>query len=92
MSAALISAGRAGQATSSAASIKLAWEQIHANIDLLEARAELPRAGRERLGKCRRAVQGQRYSVVVHGVGLCDEYPACYYTEDWSRDGYDGRL
>ncbi len=32
----------------------------------------------------------QRYSVVVHGVGLADEYPACFYTEDMERSGYDG--
>jgi Xaa-Pro aminopeptidase len=25
-----------------------------------------------------------------HGVGLCDEYPAVYYPEDWEMAGYDG--
>lgn len=30
-----------------------------------------------------------RYSVVLHGVGLCDEYPAIYYSED-AAHAYDG--
>jgi Xaa-Pro aminopeptidase len=33
-----------------------------------------------------------RYSVLFHGVGLCDEYPAVPYPEDWQRSGYDGVL
>jgi Xaa-Pro aminopeptidase len=31
-----------------------------------------------------------RYSVVSHGVGLCDEYPAIKYAEDRASSGYDG--
>ena len=26
----------------------------------------------------------------MHGVGLCDEYPAIYYPEELEDDGYDG--
>ena len=33
-----------------------------------------------------------RYSVMFHGVGLCDEYPAIYYPEEWDDFGYDGQL
>jgi Xaa-Pro dipeptidase len=33
-----------------------------------------------------------RYSVLFHGVGLCDEYPAVPYPEDFDRSGYDGVL
>ncbi|MTH96724.1 aminopeptidase P family protein [Roseibium sp. RKSG952] len=33
-----------------------------------------------------------RYSVLFHGVGLCDEYPAVPYPEDWAATGYDGVL
>ena len=29
-------------------------------------------------------------SVVMHGVGLCDEYPSIRYREDWDSYGYDG--
>ncbi len=33
-----------------------------------------------------------RYSVLIHGVGLCDEYPAVRYPCDWEEVGYDGQL
>ena len=33
-----------------------------------------------------------RYSVIYHGVGLCDEYPAIRYPSDWESGGYDGLL
>jgi Xaa-Pro aminopeptidase len=33
-----------------------------------------------------------RYSVLFHGVGLCDEYPSIPYPSDWERSGYDGVL
>ncbi|MDJ0778577.1 MAG: Xaa-Pro peptidase family protein [Gammaproteobacteria bacterium] len=31
-----------------------------------------------------------RYGVVMHGVGLCDEYPSIRYREDYDAHGYDG--
>jgi Xaa-Pro aminopeptidase len=31
-----------------------------------------------------------RYGVVMHGVGLCDEYPAIRYREDYDSYGYEG--
>jgi Xaa-Pro dipeptidase len=31
-----------------------------------------------------------RYSCVVHGVGLCDEYPSVGYPGDEKKGGYDG--
>lgn len=33
-----------------------------------------------------------RYGVMFHGVGLCDEYPSIRYPEDWTECGYDGVL
>ena len=36
--------------------------------------------------------RANRYSTVVHGVGLADEYPAIYYPEDAKDSGYDGVL
>ncbi len=36
--------------------------------------------------------RAQRYSVVAHGAGLCDEYPAIRYPEDFETCGYAGRL
>ena len=34
--------------------------------------------------------RAQRYSVLAHGVGLCDEYPSIYYPEDYQSYGTDG--
>ena len=31
----------------------------------------------------------QRYGVMMHGVGLCDEYPAIYYPEDFVEGAFD---
>lgn len=30
------------------------------------------------------------YTVMAHGVGLCDEYPSIYTREQWPATGYDG--
>jgi Xaa-Pro aminopeptidase len=30
------------------------------------------------------------YSVAVHGVGMCDEWPAVVYMRDWDESAYDG--
>lgn len=35
--------------------------------------------------------RSNRYSLVLHGVGLCDEYPGIYYSED-SAFAYDGEF
>lgn len=32
----------------------------------------------------------RHYTTQFHGVGLCDEYPAVYFPEDWEAAGYDG--
>ena len=34
--------------------------------------------------------RAQRYGVLGHGVGLCDEYPSLYFQEDYPAAGYDG--
>lgn len=36
--------------------------------------------------------RAQRYGVMFHGVGLCDEYPSLRYPDDWNACGYDGVL
>ncbi|MYB04169.1 MAG: aminopeptidase P family protein [Acidimicrobiaceae bacterium] len=32
------------------------------------------------------------YTVLSHGVGLCDEYPSVFTRERWGRTGYDAEL
>lgn len=34
----------------------------------------------------------RRYGVALHGVGLCDEYPALATHVDYDTDGFDGRF
>jgi Xaa-Pro dipeptidase len=70
----------------------MAYEQIHTNLDLL----------RPGIGFCEFAEKSfrlpprfapNRYSVIFHGVGLCDEYPASLYVEDYEAGaGYDGLI
>jgi len=69
---------------------RLAWEQIHSNMDLIRpgmSYRELAETSWALPDNCR----ANRYSVIAHGVGLCDEYPACVYLEDFDY-GYDGLL
>ncbi len=68
---------------------RLAWEQIHTNMDLLKAGVSY-RELAEKAWKMPESCRDNRYSVVVHGVGLCDEYPAVLYLEDFDAAGYDG--
>ncbi len=69
---------------------RLALEQIHHNTDLLKPGLSF----RELAGtawKMPQSCLANRYSCVVHGVGLKDEYPHCSYREDGDRaGGYDG--
>jgi Xaa-Pro aminopeptidase len=69
----------------------MAEEQIAANIEMLRPGRtfrELSHAGTSLPADC----LPNRYSVLFHGVGLCDEYPAVPYKDDWERSGYDGVL
>ena len=33
-----------------------------------------------------------RYSCILHGIGMCDEYPHMAHYDDYDRGGYDGML
>ncbi|MGI9310155.1 MAG: M24 family metallopeptidase [bacterium] len=66
-----------------------AYEEVHRNLELLRPGitfAEISARAFEREAE----FVARRYPCVMHGVGLCDEYPKIYYREDWARDGYDG--
>ena len=68
---------------------RLAAEQIQFNMGLLKPGLGY-RELAERAWKLPASCAANRYSVVVHGVGLCDEYPSVVYLQDYDDSGYDG--
>ncbi|MBK5001125.1 aminopeptidase P family protein [Pseudomonas sp. S31] len=70
---------------------RIAHEHISRNIEMIEPGVrftELTRNGHRLPESCR----AQRYGVMFHGVGLCDEYPSIRYPEDLESYGYEGEL
>ncbi len=68
---------------------RISYEHIMANMELLRPGVSF----REITEKAHRLPDNcipNRYGVVMHGVGLCDEYPAIRYREDYDAHGYDG--
>jgi Xaa-Pro aminopeptidase len=67
----------------------IARRHIEENMALLEpgiSFRELTEKSHRLPEDCRK----NRYSLIMHGVGLCDEYPAVRYPEDTSHETYDG--
>ena len=69
---------------------RLAWDQIHTNMDILKPGMSF-RELAETSFKLPERCAPNRYSVVYHGVGMCDEYPHCAYLEDF-ESAYDGLI
>ena len=67
----------------------VAREQIRFNIDLLRPGMTYKEFA-EKSFQLPDEFVANRYSVVFHGVGLCDEYPGVVYARDWDHGGYDG--
>jgi Xaa-Pro aminopeptidase len=68
----------------------LAYEQIHYNMELLKPGLGF-RELAETAWRIPNAYYGNRYSVVVHGVGMCDEYPHVGHLVEFTHAlGYDG--
>ncbi|HDM8136720.1 TPA: aminopeptidase P family protein [Vibrio harveyi] len=70
---------------------RVAYEHIQHNMEILKPGMtfeEVTRSGLLLPEKYR----PQRYGVMMHGVGLCDEYPSIRYPEDLEGHGYDGLL
>ena len=68
-----------------------AYEHIQTNMTLLKPGMNISHLTHKghRLDKIYRQ---QRYGVMFHGVGLCDEYPCVRYPEDIDSSGYDAEL
>ena len=63
---------------------RLAGAQLAYNCDLIRPGLGF-RELSEKAFRLPERYRAQRYSVIAHGVGLCDEYPAIYYPEDAKR-------
>lgn len=69
----------------------MAREQIAGNISILKpglSFRELSNESHQLTSDC----SPNRYSMLYHGIGLCDEYPSIPYPQDWEGSGYDGQL
>ncbi len=67
---------------------RIAAEQVAGNITLLAPGVtlkELSQKAKLPPPDCR----PNRYGVLFHGVGLCDEYPSVYHPEDWGENHPD---
>ena len=69
-----------------------AYSEVQYNIELLRPGMTF-REFADKAWTVRDEYRDQRYSVLGHGVGMCDEWPAILYAQDWEDEGgYDGVL
>ncbi len=67
----------------------LAQSQVLTNIELIKPGLTFREFG-ERCWPVPEAFVPNRYMMMVHGVGLVDEYPSIAYAQDFADWGYDG--
>ncbi|KJY78732.1 dimethylsulfonioproprionate lyase DddP [Vibrio nigripulchritudo] len=70
---------------------RVAYEHIQHNMEILKPGMTFEEVTRSGL-LLPEEYRPQRYGVMMHGVGLCDEYPSIRYPEDLEGHGYDGVL
>ena len=65
-----------------------AHEHVRANVAMIEPGMPMARITHEghRLAP---EYHSQRYGCMIHGVGLCDEWPVVAYPEDWREGAFD---
>lgn len=68
---------------------KLACEQIEYNMALLKPGVSFKKLSLN-AWNIPEQYQPYRYSVLMHGIGLADEYPAIKHKQDYQQSGYDG--
>lgn len=68
---------------------RLAYEQVHANLDLLKPGIGF-RELSERGWVIPEKYEAHRYYLLAHGVGMTGEYPLIVYAKDYPDAGYDG--
>lgn len=70
---------------------RIAYDQLQHNIALLRAGMTFREFSEQSL-RVPEQYRRNRYGVLAHGVGLCNEYPSILHPEDWASSGYDGVL
>ncbi len=68
---------------------QIAYEHIMTNMELLKPGVSFQELT-EKSHRLPDSCIANRYGVIMHGVGLCDEYPAIRYPEDFEGHGYNG--
>ena len=68
---------------------QLAAEQIRFNTDLLKPGVSFAELS-SKAWPMPEEFQPNRYGVIMHGVGLADEYPSIKHHMDYGKKGYDG--
>ena len=68
---------------------QLSYDHIMTNMELLKPGVRFSEIT-EKAHRLPDSFVPNRYGVVMHGVGLCDEYPAIRYREDYASYGYEG--
>ncbi|WP_109477004.1 Xaa-Pro peptidase family protein [Paraburkholderia sp. C35] len=68
-----------------------AFAQVQFNMDLLRPGMTF-REFSEKAWKIPDVYLKNRYSCIVHGIGMVDEYPAVAHQVDWASGGYDGQF
>jgi Xaa-Pro aminopeptidase len=69
----------------------LSQEQILHNTEVLAPGKSFSEVS-EQAWRIPEPYAGNRYSSLIHGVGLADEYPSIKHWPDWEKRGYDGML
>lgn len=67
----------------------MAREQLEHNMGLIRPGVDF-RSFMEQSWKMPEDYSPNRYQMLLHGAGMCDEYPIVPYSQDWATSGYDG--
>lgn len=70
---------------------KLAYEQVHHNIDILKPGMTF-REYSDRAWNIPAKYHANRYYLSAHGCGMTGEYPYLYHHADFPASGYDGEI
>jgi Xaa-Pro dipeptidase len=68
---------------------RLAWEELEHNMALLRPGVTF-RELADKAWPIPEDYRENRYILLLHGIGMCDEWPWIAHRYEWDRNGYDG--